>query len=228
MKNKLWAHFVLVVLISIGWTVCSQAMELIPVTSFDSTWVIDTYGTGTATVTTEGAKVNLSAQGTATDYGEKVFYKTGTTGVIGMWATLRVDQATTGSNGDCSIGISQYVGKVNNNKIQLMISLEQWTNQKRISFRVQATDLTTNVKTVLTQGTVGNWDGGWANGDSRTVAFARVGSEFWFYVVGLPGLIKAQPFDAVTSYDSAPGMFVWAGAGTSISGNVSDIYLIRE
>jgi hypothetical protein len=216
-------------LISIGWTVCSQAMELIPVTSFDSSWVIDPYGTGTGTVTTDGAKVNLSFQGAATGEGEIDFYKTtGVTGLIGMWATLRVDQATTGSNGDCSIAIVQNVGKIGNSKIQLKIALRQRANKKSIVFRVRATDLTTNVRTVLYFGNFGDEDGGWAIGDSRTVAFARVGSEFWFYVVGSPGLIKVQAFDKVTTYNGSPCMFAWAVAGSSVAGSVSDIYLIKE
>jgi hypothetical protein len=133
-------------LVSIGWTVCSQAMELIPVTSFGSTWAIKpVIGTGTGTVTTDGAKVNLSFQGGATGNGEIDFYETTLTGLIGMWATLRVDQVTTGSNGDCSIGICQNVGKIGNSRIQLAIFLEQWTNLNRVVFRVRASDLTTNV-----------------------------------------------------------------------------------
>ncbi|MEI6588302.1 MAG: hypothetical protein WCO05_05140 [Candidatus Moraniibacteriota bacterium] len=225
--KRLWTLIVLAVLISIGWTVCSQAMELVPVTSFDSSWVIASYGTGTGTVTTEGAKVNLSAQGAANDYGEKDFLKNGTTGVIGMMATLRVDQATC-STGSCNIYLSQYIGKVGNNIMQLLISLKKDYNQKSIWYRIKSKDLTTNAQTILTQGTFGDVNGGWADGDSKTVAFARVGSELWFYLAGAPGMVKMPAFDAVTTYDSAPDVGVWAGPGNSISGSVSNIYLIKE
>jgi hypothetical protein len=156
---------ILATLISIGWTVCSHALELVPVTSFDSTWVSALYGTGTGTVTTDGAKVNLSAQGAAADYGEMDFNKTGTTGVIGMMATLRVDQAACPYA--CNIGISNYVGKQGNNKIQLLISLKQeGGNQNSIWYRIKSKDITTGVQTILTQGTFGDNNGGWANGDT--------------------------------------------------------------
>jgi hypothetical protein len=172
----------------------------------------------------------MSVQGSATDYGEIDFCKT--TGIppgfIGMVATLRVDQATTGSDGDCAISICQSLGKIGNSKIQLAILLEQWKNQKTISFRLQATDLTTNAKTVLNRGTFGDWDGAWAIGDSKTVAFARIGTEFWFYVMGSPGIIKVQALDMVTSFNGSPDMHAWAKPGSSISGSVSDIYLIKE
>lgn len=230
MKKHYGLILILVFLVSIGWTVCTQAMELVPVTSFDSWAIKPVIGTGTGTVTTDGAKVNLSFQGGATGNGEIDFYETTLTGLIGMWATLRVDQVTTGSNGDCSIGIYQRVGKIGNSIIQLAIFLEQWTNLNRVVFRVRASDLTTNVNTTLIQGFIGDWNGGWAIGDSRTVAFARVGSEFWFYVVGYPGLIKVPAFDEVTTYNSNsfPVIVAWAVAGSSISGSVSDIYLIKE
>jgi hypothetical protein len=157
-------------------------------------------------------------------------FKEGTSGIIGMMATLRVDQATSGSNGSDEIGILLDVGKIGNKRIQLKISLKQWANQNRIYFRVRAADLTTNAKTDINTGTFGGIDGGWAKGDSKTVAFARVGSEFWFYVVGAPGLIKIQAFDKVTTYNGSPCMFAWADKGVenSIAGSVSDVYLIKE
>ena len=231
MKKHYGLMLFFVALVSIGWTVCSQAMELVPVTSFDSTWMIYTYGTGTGTLTTDGAKVNLSAQGSDTGERDEEIIKTGTTGVVGMWATIRVDQATNDSTtGTCLIGLYQYIGKVNNSKIQLMISLNQENNKKYIRFRVRAVDLTTNATKVLTWGTFGDRDGGWANGDSKTVAFARVGSEFWFYVEGEPGFIKIQALDEMTSYNGSPSVSAWAdkGTGNSISGSVSNIFLIKE
>ena len=48
--KKLWLHIILAVLISIGWTVCSQAIDLVPVTSFDSSWTTFTSGTATTIV----------------------------------------------------------------------------------------------------------------------------------------------------------------------------------
>jgi len=226
--KKLWTHIVVAVLISIGWTASSQGMELIPVTSFDDTWVTENWGTGSGTVTTDGSKVNLSVQGTSTDFGEMFFYKNGTSGIIGMIATLRVDQATTIPYYGCQINILQYVGKMGNSKIQLLMSLEFGLNQERIGYRVAATDLTTNVKTVLYFGNIGSYDGNWAFGDSKTVAFARVGSEFWFYVQGSPGIVKIQAFEEITPFDGPPAVDAWAGPGNSISGSVSDIYLIKE
>ena len=120
--------------------------------------------------------------------------------------------------------------EVCNSKIQLQISLEQWNNNKSIRYFVRTKDLTTNEKKVIVQGTFGDWDGGWANGDSIPVAFARVGSEFWFCVAGAPGLVKIQSFDQVAAYDGPPTVFAVAkGTGrNSISGTVSDIYIINE
>jgi len=144
-----------------------------------------------------------------------------------MMANLRVDQAVCPYG--CNLGISQYVGKQGNRKIQLLISLNQANNnQNSIGYRIKSRDLTTNEQTILTQGTFGDFSGGWANGDSRTVAFARVGSEFWFYVVGAPGLIKIQALDEISSFDGTPDTFAWAGSVSSISGSVSNIYLIKE
>jgi hypothetical protein len=224
--KKLLSYVVMAVLIS-GWTACSQAMELVPVTSFDSSWALASYGTGTGTVTTDGAKANLSAQGAATDYREMDLSKSGTAGVIGMVATLRVDQAFC-STGYCNLFINQYIGKIDNSKIQLQISLQQQNNQNSIEFRIKAKDLTTNVSNVLVKGVFGDLNGGWVNGDIKTVAFARVGSEYWFYLVGYPGLIKIQALENLTPYDSAPNLGAWAGQESSISGSVSDIYLIKE
>ena len=229
MKKHYGLILFFVALVSTGWTVCSQAMELIPVTSFDSTWVTDSYGTGTSTVTTDGAKVNLSAQGSATDYAEKDFYKTGTIGTIGMMATLQVDQSTS-PNSSTSIGIYQYLGQIGNEKIQLMIQLNQVNNQNRIWYRIRSADLTTNAKTVIGQGTFGDTTEGWTIGKSVTVALARVGSEYWLYVVGLPGLAKLQFLNELMPYpnNSRPAIVVWADKGASISGSVSNIYLIKE
>ena len=230
MKKTLSANIVFVVLFSLGLTANINAMELIPITYFDSTWVIETLGTATATVTTDGAKVNLSAHGSATDRIDKDFIKKGTSGIVGMAATLRVDQATSDSTGTCAIGIEQSIGKINNSRIKLRIVLFQENNKKSIKFYLHAYDLTTEVLTVLAKGYFGDTDGGWSNGDSKTVAFARVGSEFWFYVAGETGLIKIQALDLVTSYNGSPKITIWAdqGAGNSISGSVSDIYLIYQ
>jgi len=120
MKRHYGLMLILVALISVGWTVCSQAMELVPVTSFDSTWKTYTQGSGTGTATPNGTKVNLSAQGSGTNFN---FYKTGTKGVIGMLANLRVDQVTCDANGFCGIGINQYIGMTGNSRIQLNITL---------------------------------------------------------------------------------------------------------
>ena len=233
MKKHYGLILILVTLISIGWTVCSQAIELIPVTSFDSTWVKWSDGTGTGILTIDGNKINLNVQGSETGYIDKEFIKTNSSGIVGMIATIRVDQASNSSNGNCLIGLYQWIGQINNNKIQLMISLHQEDNKKYIRYRVRSVDLSTNASKVLTWGTFGDRDGGWANGESKTVAFARVGSEFWFYVAGEPGLVIIQALDEITSYTgpgSSPAVSAWAdqGAGNSISGSVSDIYLIKE
>lgn len=227
MKKHYGLMLTLVVLISIGWTAGSQAMELVPVTSFDSSWVIETYGSGigTAIVTTNGANVILSAQNpTTTDWIEKDFVKNGTSGIIGMMATIRFDQA----NGSCGVSVKQCIGKVGNSKIQLAITLLQKDNQKSIEFSVKSTDLTTQAENIHEYGRLGNSNGAWAIGESKTVAFARVGSEYWFYVKGHPELIKIQSFEEVTSYDSPPSVAVVSNGNSSILGVVSDIYLIQQ
>jgi hypothetical protein len=221
----------LVVLISIGWTAGSQAMEFVPVTSFDSSWAIETYGSGigTAIVTTNGANVILSAQNsTTTEWIEKKIVKNGTSGIIGVMATIRFDQAMNGPNGSCGISVKQCIGKVGNNKIQLAITLLQKDNQKSIEFSVTSTDLTTQTENIHVYGRLGNSNGAWAIGENNTVAFARVGSEYWFYVKGHPELIKIQSFEEVTSYDSPPSLAVVSNGVSSIAGVVSDIYMIQQ
>jgi hypothetical protein len=80
----------------------------------------------------------------------------------------------------------------------------------------------------------GDYDGGWKIGDSKTVAFALVGNEYWFYLQGASGLIKIQAPDNLTPFDSSdPAAYgidvsIQKGVGNSIAGSVSDIYLIRQ
>ena len=231
--RKLWMYIILAVLISTGWTVSSQAIVLEPVTSFDSTWVKWTDGTGTGTLTIDGNKINFNVQGSETGYIDEEFIKTNSSGIVGMMATIRVDQASNSSGGSCMISLYQWIGQINNKKIQLIISLNQEDNKKYIRYRVRSVDLSTNESKVLTWGTFGDRDGGWVIGESKTVAFARVGSEFWFYVAGEPGFVKIQAFDEITPYTgsgSSPTVSAWAdqGVGNSISGSVSDIYLIYQ
>jgi hypothetical protein len=62
---------------------------------------------------------------------------------------------------------------------------------------------------------------------------ARVNSEFWFYVEGIPELIKIQSLSEVTAYsgtNGSPTLTIQAADGTnsSMAGSVSDIYLIKE
>jgi hypothetical protein len=226
MKKHYGLMLFFVALVSIGWTVSSQAMELVPVTSFDSTWKTYTQGSGTGTATPNGAKVNLTLQGSGTNFN---FYKTGTKGVIGMLATLRVDQVTCDANGFCGIGINQYIGMTGNSRIQLSITLSHNGNGNNvINFFIKTIDLTTNANVVLAQGNIGDYSGAWANGDSKTVGFVRDGSEFWFYVAEHPALIKVQVLDEITPYSDSPTVFAQVGPGTgnSISGSASDIYLI--
>lgn len=229
--KKLWTCIFFAVLFSIGLTVSSQAMEFVPVTKFDSTWKTFTSGSGTGTATPDGAKVNLNAQGSGTNFN---FYKTGTKGVIGMLATLRVDQVTTAANSFCGMGITQYIGMTGNSRIQLYIVLNHNSNpngyNNNISFVLKTVDLTTSANVVLAQGSIGDYSGGWANGDSKTVGFVRVGSEYWFFLAGHPALIKVQALDEITPYNDSPTIFtnVGPGTGNSISGSASDIYLIYE
>jgi hypothetical protein len=180
--KRLWPLIVLAVLISIGWTVSSQALELVPVTSFDTTWQTKTYGDGgPVSVITNGGTVNLSAQGVAgTQWTEIDFYKTGTTGIVGMWATLRVDQATNtnGSTNIDIIGIKQFIGKIGNEEIRLLISLKQYSNNKSIWYQIRAMDTNTYAMRTITQGTFGDTSGGWKLGESLTVAFVRVNPGF--------------------------------------------------
>ncbi len=237
MKKHYGLMLILVALISVSWTVCSQAMELVPVTSFDSTWKTGTFGTATGTVTTDGSKVKLSAQGSATDYIHKSFYKTGNTGVVGMLATIRVDQANNDSTGYCDIGLATAIGRIGNSQIELWIMLTQANNNNNniIRFSANAYDVTTHTSRTLARGEFGANIGAWTHGDSKTVAIARVGSEYWFYVSGnpslTPSLIKVQAIDGLIPFDETwPEMFIYAdkGVGNSISGTVSDIYLIKE
>jgi len=227
MKKHYGLMLFFVALVSIGWTVSSQAMELVPVTSFDSTWKTYTQGSGTGTATPNGAKVNLTAQGSGMNFN---FYKTGTKGVIGMLATLRVDQVTSDANGFCQIGLTQYIGMIGNSRVQLNIFLNYNGNgnNNSINFVLRTIDLTTNANVQLAQGSIGDYSGTWVNGDNKTVGFLRNGSEFWFYVAGHPALIKVQVLDEITPYNDSPTVFTMVGPGTgnSISGSASDIYLI--
>jgi hypothetical protein len=225
--KKLPVYIIFAILIAIGWTTCSQAMDLVPVTNFDSSWQIVPSGTGTATLTIDGSKLNLSAKGSATDYGENDLQESGTNGIIGMMATLQVDQATS-PNDNCYLTVSKYIGQIGNSKIQAMIGLYQANNRNQIWYRVKGTDLTTSGKTVLMQGSFGDSYGGWTNGKSVTVAFALVGSEIWFYVVGSPGLIKFQILDGMIPYNGKPSINAMASSGCFISGSVTNTYLIHE
>ena len=234
MKKHYGLILILVTLISIGWTVCSQAIDLMPVTSFDSTWEMISYeSAGTGTLTIDGNTINLFVQGSQDGAIDKNLQKNNSSGIVGMAATIRVDTASNSSGGRCLIGLYQWIGQINNKKIQMMISLNQEDNKKFIRYRVRSVDLFTNESKVITWGTFGDRDGGWQIGESKTVVFARVGSEFCFYVAGEPGLVKIQALDEITSYTgpgSSPAVSAWAdqGLGNSISGSVSDIYLIHE
>ncbi len=229
MKKTLW--IVMGYLIFIASATCSQALEVVSVIGFDSTWVINAPGAGTGTVTTNGATVNLSAIGSAANSVLNTLAENGTTGVVGMMATLKVNQATSTSGNASRIGISQNIGMVGTNTIQILMALNQKNGSNMIWYRVRFTDAATNIPTVLAQGTFGDTSGGWSNGDNRTVAFALIGNELWFYSVEVPEFIKVQLPDAITkSNNDSPTVFAYAdqGTGNAISGSVSNIYLIKQ
>jgi hypothetical protein len=225
MKKNFWSIVVWVAFLSIGWTVaCAQAYVWVPITTFDETWQTFSEGTGTGTVVTEGAKINLSANGLDTGYFLGGLSKTDSTGVSGILTTLRIDQIT----GNCNIGLKASLGQVGNNKIQMRIYLVQYNKTKSIQFRVESIDLNTNLSKTVSQGTFGEWDGSWVPGDSKAIAFAKIESELWFYVDGYPQILKLQMLDEMTAYKGSLEAYVYAGPGAenSVSGSVSGIYYL--
>lgn len=222
-------------IVLVGWTVCSHALELIPLKS-GFTWETDVSGPCSFDIGSDGTAVNLSAQGTESEVSEIDVAITGTSKIVGMWATVHVDQAVNNAVGtniladSVYIGIKQYVGRVGNEKIRLSITLNQYNDQRSIWYQVRGYHVTTNAVREIAQGTIGAVSGRWNPGDSLTMAFVRVGSEFWFYVNGVPELLKIQAIGEVTGYYGQPNIFARAGKGTNslVAGSVSNIYLIKE
>jgi len=224
--NYKFRHFgFLAILIVAGWTACATAMESEPITSFDSTWQTVPQGCNAPAITTDAATINMQTQGSETGC-SGIFYKTGTNGVTGMWATLQVDEI----GGFGRIGIQGSFGLIGNSKIQAQLFLEQYENHKSIRYNIKSIDLYTGSCLYLSIGTIGSWENSWVPGDQINVAFAIVENEIWIYADAYPQLMKLQMLDEITPYNDFgyPAAFFWTDAGSenSISGSVSDIFLI--
>ncbi|MGD9973270.1 MAG: hypothetical protein AB7S77_09440 [Desulfatirhabdiaceae bacterium] len=155
-----------------------------------------------------------------------MFYKTGSNDVTGMWATLQVDEIA----GRSKLGIQGSFGLIGNSKIQVQLYLEQYDNYKSIRYTILSIDLYTGSWAYVSLGAIGDWKNSWLPGDQISVAFAIFGNEIWIYADGYPQLMKVQMLDEITPYNDFgyPAAFFWtdAGSGNSISGSVSDIFLI--
>ena len=215
----------LAILIIAGWTVCATAMESAPITSFDSTWQTWSQGCNTPPINTDDATINIQTQGSDTGC-SGMFYKTATNNVTGMWATLQVDEIA----GRSKLGIQGSFGLIANSKIQAQLFLEQYDKHKSIRYTIKSIDLCTGSSVYLSMGTIGDWNNSWLPGDQISVAFAIIGNEIWIYADGYPQLMKIQMMDEIIPYNDFgyPAAFFWTDEGSenSISGNVSNIFLI--
>ena len=223
MKNCLPKVFFVLFIIA-GWTSCSYSEEWVPVKNFNATWEIATSGSGTGTVTTKDATINLTAKGTSNGGFFGALFKTETTGITGMGATLRVDQVS----GNCDLGLKATIGQIGNKRIQVFIYLAEYNGTKYIHYSIKMLDVLTDNYSLVTTGTIGPWDGGWVSGKPQSVGFASFGSEIWFFANGYKQICKIQLLDGiepindgyVAGYVNAP-----KGADTAIKGNISDVYL---
>ena len=228
MKNYLPKVFFVLFFIT-GWTTCSCAEGWMPAT-FDKTWVVVSEQSGSATVTTTGATINLTANGTIDGSFLGGLYKTTqTTGIAGMWATLRIDKLS----GNCDLGLKADIGQIGNKHIQVLIYLAEYGGQKGVHWTIYMWDMTTHVSDTFASGSFGPWDGAWVPGKPQSVAFIRVGSELWFYADGYKQLHKIQLLDGIVPINGSVGGFVYASQSTdvsinSITGSISDIYLYYQ
>jgi hypothetical protein len=223
MKNCLAKLFFLVCIV-VSWTSCSFAGALEPVTGFDATWQVATSGFGTGSVTTQGGVINLTASGTTGSGFLGALFKTEPAGISAMSATLRVEQVS----GNCELGLKATIGQIGNKRIQVFIYLKEYNGTEYIHYSVKMLDVLTDAAETTATGTIGPWDGGWVSGKPQPVAFARFGSEIWFYANGYQQVRKILLLDGiepvtdgyVAGYVNAP-----KGVDASITGSISDIYL---
>jgi hypothetical protein len=218
------------VLIWIMFVSISYAMDFQPVTTF-SDWngeliIGSTDNTfNPALITPNGNSVDINVAGD-TDSVWTGIYQNSSAGTIGTLATITISNI----NGNASVGISDSIGKVGNDKIQVSLSLEQANGQKSIRYKVRAKDMTTKAKKQLAAGVIGEYDGEWNVGDSINIGFMRTGNDFWFYAEGLPGILKWTHTGTVEEYSGGPEVWAYANpeAKNTITAKVNNVYIIKS
>ena len=193
---------------------------------FDGTWEVTTSGSGTGNVIAREGTINLSAKGEIDGGFFGALSKSKPTGIAGMLATLRIDQVS----GNCELGLKATIGQIGSKRIQVLIYLTEYNSEKSIQYSITLNDLTDDSSALVGSGTFGGSDGAWVLGKPQTIAFARVGSEVWFYADGFKQIQKIQLSDGITSYYDYAAGYVNAPTGvrTAITGSISDMYLYYE
>ncbi|MBI5591089.1 MAG: hypothetical protein HY881_11465 [Deltaproteobacteria bacterium] len=224
-KNYLGRVFFILLFIA-GWSTGSCAEEWVPALEFGTAWIVSSDGLGTGAVTTEGTTINLTANGNSNGGFFGALNKIDTTGIVGMYATLRVDQVS----GNCDLGLQATIGQIGTKQIQVSIFLSEYNGQEGIEYRIRMYDMFTEMTVLVATGTFGPWDGAWVPGKPQSVAFERVESELWFYADGYKQVHKIQMLDGITSINESLAGYVNApmGMDVSITGSISDIYLVYK
>ncbi|MDO8934045.1 MAG: hypothetical protein Q7U97_16760 [Rhodocyclaceae bacterium] len=206
-------------------TTLSYADAWVPVTNFN-TWGVTTQGFGTGSVVPSGAMISLSANGTSEGGFTGEIAKAETSGFAGVWATLCIDIAL----GNGQLGLKATIGQVENTLIRVYMYLIENSGNKGIQFHVEQTDKTTKSSKLIAVGNFGSWADAWIPGQSQNVAFARFGSELWFYVDGYKQLHKIQLMDGIEPIaEPDVGGYISAYAqNVIILGKISDMYLYYE
>jgi hypothetical protein len=208
----------------------SYAIEFQPVTTF-SDWNGELFLGSTenifnpALITPNGSSVDINVTGDTENVWTGI-YNNNSAGTIGTFATITISNI----NGTASVGISDSIGKVGNDKIQAYLSLEQADGKKSIRYKIRAKDMTTGAKKQLTAGVIGEYDGEWNIGDSIDVGFMRTGNDFWFYAEGFPGYVKWSHTGTVEDYSWGAEIWAYANSETknSITANVTNVYIIKS
>ena len=213
----------------VSWTACSYAEEWVPATNLKANWVVAGGGDGYGTATIEGAAVHLTADSTIDGDFYEALYKTETTGIAGIAATLSVDQVSA----NCSLGLKATIGQIGNKRIEVSIFLSQYDQlgailgEKSVQYNIKMYDMDTGQSDLACAGTFGPWDGGWDPGESLFVGFVRIGSEFRFYTGGFKQLHIVQMLDGIVPLDGGVEVYAYASEGenVAIAGSISDILL---
>lgn len=217
------------------WTLVASfgfAMELKPVSDF-SNWVGELYyGSSQSTfnpafISSSGADLKVNIQG---EDGSDIWtglYESGSDGGIGMLATINVSDFS----GNGQVGISDSLGKIGNDRIQVQVYLQQWDGVKSLKYRLRTKDLTTGSQKEILSGYFGSYSSDeWSIGQSVTVGMMRTGDDFWFYVQGQPGFVKWTSETTVEDLTWSPEIFSYvdSGSGNSVTADVTDVLLIKN